>query len=320
MDGLIGKRSGKVLPKDYEDAEYLRRLEPVVVQLDEDLPDAGFDAKKLATLVCQLMQFQEDTLGKESNFKRQPKLPASLLRDFSPRGALYVIAAKCDDIMAARDLRRIDWPNPAKRKENMEILIGITKELEAEGLLRLPVVGLESGLGQELSGRLGEAVRKMGGTVVDNPDDPRVTYRICVPPPGVSDAGRGKPQQMRTLEVRGDMALVHWTQLPDSYDEWVLARHAPPERPQQPEGAKLWRVYPRWIKDSEVYNEWMNPADYEADPPAAAPSPPQPPPPVAVAVPPQLTPAAAPLPPQQAPLSLQQQTQQQPQVPQLQPQ
>jgi hypothetical protein len=26
---------------------------------------AGFDAKKLATLVCQLMQFQEDTLGRE---------------------------------------------------------------------------------------------------------------------------------------------------------------------------------------------------------------------------------------------------------------
>ena len=26
---------------------------------------AGFDAKKLAQLICQLMQFQEDTLGRE---------------------------------------------------------------------------------------------------------------------------------------------------------------------------------------------------------------------------------------------------------------
>ena len=53
----------------------------------------------------------------QSNFKRQPKIPAQLLRDFAPKGALYCIAAKCDDIMAARDLRRIEWANPNKRKE-----------------------------------------------------------------------------------------------------------------------------------------------------------------------------------------------------------
>ncbi len=41
----------------------------------------------------------------------------ALLRDLAPKGAVYVIAAKCDDIMAARDLSKIDWPNPAKRKE-----------------------------------------------------------------------------------------------------------------------------------------------------------------------------------------------------------
>ena len=51
----------------------------------------------------------------------------------------------------------------------MEILIGITKELEEEGLLQHPVVGLEAGLGQDLSGKLAEAVRKMGGSVADNP-------------------------------------------------------------------------------------------------------------------------------------------------------
>lgn len=53
----------------------------------------------------------------QSNFKRQPKLPMALLRDLAPKGAVYVVAAKCDDIMAARDLSKIDWPNPAKRKE-----------------------------------------------------------------------------------------------------------------------------------------------------------------------------------------------------------
>ncbi len=33
----------------------------------------------------------------------------------------------------------------------------------------------------------------------------------------------------------------------------------PPARP--PRGP--WHVYARWLTDSERYNEWMNPADYE---------------------------------------------------------
>lgn len=53
----------------------------------------------------------------------------------------------------------------------MEILIGITRELEAEGLLRHPVVGLEPALGPELCGRLGEVVRKMGGSVAAAPGE-----------------------------------------------------------------------------------------------------------------------------------------------------
>ncbi len=39
------------------------------------------------------------------------------------------------------------------------------------------------------------------------------------------------------------MALVHWTQLPDSYDEWVLARVAPaPREPPADEKTRVWRV------------------------------------------------------------------------------
>lgn len=58
----------------------------------------------------------------------------------------------------------------------MEILIGITKELESEGMLRHPMVWLEPGLGPELAGKLGEAVRKMGGTVADHPGEQRLEF------------------------------------------------------------------------------------------------------------------------------------------------
>lgn len=87
------------------------------------------------------------------------------------------------------------------------------------------------------------------------------------------------------------------------------------------------QVYPRWVKDSEVYNEWMNPADYEADPPplqpvmaqpaaaAAAPAPAaaaSTPPPAAASTPPPV--------PMQQPQQQQQQVLQPPGLPGQQPQ
>ena len=53
--------------------------------------------------------------------------------------------------------------------QNMEILIGITRELDARGLLAHPVVFLEPSLGQDQAAKLGEVVKRMGGQVADTP-------------------------------------------------------------------------------------------------------------------------------------------------------
>ena len=42
---------------------FLQQLEPVVEQLHEELPQAGYDRRALGMLIGQLMQFQEDALG-----------------------------------------------------------------------------------------------------------------------------------------------------------------------------------------------------------------------------------------------------------------
>jgi hypothetical protein len=67
------------------------------------------------------------------------------------------------------------------------------------------------------------------------------------------------------LQVKGGDARVHWLYLPDSYDEWIpaAAAPAPGAEPQRKPPRGPWRVYVRWLTDSERYNEWMNPADYE---------------------------------------------------------
>lgn len=42
---------------------FLQQLDPVVEQLREELPQAGYDRRALGILIGQLMQFQEDALG-----------------------------------------------------------------------------------------------------------------------------------------------------------------------------------------------------------------------------------------------------------------
>lgn len=42
---------------------FLQQLDPVVEQLREELPQAGYDRRSLGQLIGQLMQFQEDALG-----------------------------------------------------------------------------------------------------------------------------------------------------------------------------------------------------------------------------------------------------------------
>jgi SWI/SNF related-matrix-associated actin-dependent regulator of chromatin subfamily C len=84
---------------------------------------------------------------------------------------------------------------------------------------------------------------------------------LCVP--------EGEPSaQMRTLAANGPRARVHWRFLPPSYAEWLPAKSAPPpgaERSEPIDGKLPWRVTVRWALDSEQYNEWMHPQDYEAD-------------------------------------------------------
>jgi hypothetical protein len=88
------------------------------------------------------------------------------------------------------------------------------------------------------------------------------------PLPACPGEGSGAPTTWHPalrLQVKGGDARVHWLYLPDSYDEWIpaAAAPAPGAEPQRKPPRSPWRVYVRWLTDSERYNEWMNPADYE---------------------------------------------------------
>lgn len=49
---------------------FLEQLDPVIEQLREELPQAGYDRRSLGMLIGQLMQFQEDALGVNVSYLR----------------------------------------------------------------------------------------------------------------------------------------------------------------------------------------------------------------------------------------------------------
>lgn len=137
-----------------------------------------------------------------------------------------------------------------------------------DGFIQQPKVHVSRLNGATDSLRLSHIVTKLGGDTVSDEDAPGVTH-IVVPfgPAGDPDDGQ---TYLRAQERQGGLVRVHWWYLPDSYDEWIPAMSAPEElQPDRPRRGP-WRVYARWILDSEKHNEWMNPVDYETEEAATA--------------------------------------------------
>ncbi|KAL4857267.1 SWI/SNF complex subunit [Chlorella vulgaris] len=256
----VGKRNGNVQHELVTSEEHLKQLEPLLARLNERATGPKFDRKNLAALLAGLQQFMEDALGVNALYKQFMRLPAHLLRDYSPDGPLFIIGAACADFMLARNLKRIDWIAPNFRTQYVELFGRIRSELLRSGYVRTPLVYVHPSNGAAVS-KLQETVRSLKAEVAQSAGG-SVTH-VLYPFGAAGDPDDGQ-HRARTLEVKGASARVHWLYLPDSYDEWVPATATagvadPPHRP--PRGP--WHVYARWLTDSEKYNEWMNPADYE---------------------------------------------------------
>ncbi|PRW57272.1 SWI SNF complex [Chlorella sorokiniana] len=252
----VGQRNGHAKP-ELSAEPYVSALEGMVQRLAER--GHKYDKRSLAQLIGGLAQFMEDALGVNALYKPFTRLPARLLYDTSVDGPLAIIAAACSEHVKTRNLKRIEWLAPQMRKENMELFGRIRAELLRSGYVRTPVVYVHPANGPAVP-KLQEAVRSLKGDLAQS--ESGATHVVHPMAEGVSldDSQR----YARLLEVQGSQAKVHWWYLPDSYDEWVPAAATPgaAEALRRPPRGP-WHVYARWLSDSEKYNEWMNPVDYE---------------------------------------------------------
>ncbi|XP_065839082.1 SWI/SNF complex subunit SMARCC2-like [Oscarella lobularis] len=212
--------------------------------------------KALATLACQLMQFQEDSLGKGATSPPMTRIPAKLFADYAPGGALCQALAIAYRTKAEQSWRRFDFQSPSRVDKNVEMMAVVEQTLVEQNFLTFPVIYIRDDVDKLESARLTDIAQSHKATITSDPK--QATHIIHPAPPPLPDE-----EWLRPLLKKDKQVLVHWWYYPDSYDSWVSASEVDEDPEPPPEFNKQWEVNARWLLDLEIYNEWMNEEDYE---------------------------------------------------------
>ncbi|XP_070535822.1 LOW QUALITY PROTEIN: SWI/SNF complex subunit SMARCC2-like [Ptychodera flava] len=212
--------------------------------------------KSLASLVAQLVQFQEDNFGRHVSKPALTRLPMKCFMDFKPGGGLCHTLSAVYKFKSDQGWRRFDFQSPSRMDRNVEMFMNIEKTLVQNKCLSMPNVYIRPDIDTKLATKLKDIVTRHRGTVTD---DPEAASHVVYPPP----AQAIEEDWLRPLVQRDRTTLVHWWYYPDSYDTWVLSS----EMDQEPETSiphqGMWEVNAKWLLDLDEFNEWMNEEDYE---------------------------------------------------------
>ncbi|XP_069673998.1 SWI/SNF complex subunit SMARCC2 isoform X2 [Periplaneta americana] len=214
-------------------------------------------SKGLAALVIQLIQFQEDNLGKNVSKPPLTRLPMRCFLDFKPGGALCHILATIYKFKSDQGWRRFDFQSPSRMDRNVEMFMNVEKVLIQNKCLTMPVVFVRSEVEKSMQAKVKDIIKRHQGSVTDNEDE---ATHIIYPPCDPLDEEYARPTMKRDR-----MVLLHWYYFPDSHDTWTNMELPvdPPDSPASHTGP--WRVAAMWVLDLDQYNEWMTEEDYEVD-------------------------------------------------------
>ncbi|XP_065344362.1 SWI/SNF complex subunit SMARCC2 isoform X3 [Cloeon dipterum] len=261
MLAFAPKKDGGPNTKYFESPETLTQLDGVrswlMKNCKKHVQTEPPSNKSLSSLIIQLIQFQEDNLGKNSTKPPMTRLPARCFLDFKPGGALCHIFAAAFKFRTDQGWRRFDFQSPSRLERNLELFASMEKTLVQNKCIILPVVFLRPDLDKATQSKIRETVKRHQGTITENEDQAtHIVYPACDPL---------DEEYARPLFHRDRMVLLHWYYFPDSYDSWVSAELPvePPDSPQSKSGP--WRVNASWINELDEYNEWLTEEDYEVD-------------------------------------------------------
>jgi SWIRM-associated domain at the N-terminal/SWIRM domain/SWIRM-associated region 1/Myb-like DNA-binding domain/Zinc finger, ZZ type len=264
----VRAKSAFISLPEYEEPKMMSRFGPIcdsMQQKSED--DLGFNSvdvtqRVLSTLTGQLRLFIETVLGRNSEKTRRPitKIPHKLFSDYRPDGALEVILSTCLRFKASSGLRRLDFSSGDKLTLYLDMLRLIEKNLTRAKLLPAVKVFISQMVPAEGHPRLRSLMQGRGAMVSSAQ---QATHILYPDPEGTTPAETDGTDYCRTLEFAHAHALVHWWYYPDSYDSWIPRSDVQGDPEPDAEHRGPWHVQMRWLHDTDLFNEWMNEADYE---------------------------------------------------------
>ncbi|CAH2054423.1 unnamed protein product, partial [Iphiclides podalirius] len=214
----------------------------------------------LAQLVVQLIQYQENKLGKNASDPPFLRLPMKVFMDLKPGGSLCTVLATMFRFKSEQRWRKFDFQNPSRKDLNVQMMMEIESALLGAEIIRTPCVFIRPDVDKATANKVKDIVSNHQGEICEDEED--ATHIIY---PTVDPL---EEEYARPVFRRGNSVLVHWYYLPDSHDTWAQA-DLPVEVPEsvswdctRPE---VWRVTATWALDLPQYNEWMNEEDYEVD-------------------------------------------------------
>ncbi|XP_015182603.1 PREDICTED: SWI/SNF complex subunit SMARCC2 isoform X4 [Polistes dominula] len=267
MLALGPKKDGGPNAKFFESPEILAQLDGVKQWLLKNckkyVQTDPLTNKSLATLVVQLLQFQEDNLGKNVTKPPMTRVPMKCFLDFKPGGGLCHILSTAYRFKQEQGWRRFDFPvgkSGSRMDRIVEMLMAAERALTQNRCLTIPSVFVRADVDKPTATKVKEAVRRHQGTVVENEAD---ATHIIFPSVDPMEEECARPCMRRERSV-----LLHWYYFPDSYDSWTTL-----DLPWEfPEGTlnitstrSVYKVSATWALDLDLYNEWMNEEDYEVD-------------------------------------------------------
>ncbi|KAG0169687.1 hypothetical protein DFQ28_009230 [Apophysomyces sp. BC1034] len=257
----------------YEQPSTISHFDAILENLRNDLvaegTDATFTAPELAHFTARFQQFQQNVLGyaasqtaRLNNQEIPPRIPASLFQvdELSPSSSLYVILLAAYSFQSDRDISDWQFDFPEERDIYIELVRYVFLRLVEAGLYHPPCVAFREDMTLEEKDELVPMIKMLGGQITE--DIAQATH-IIYSDKLYKDNQRG--HAMSIIKRKNRKALVHYQGLPSSYDTWMDESECKgyPERNDGGLQQSPWHVKAGWVKDSYLYNEWEDPADYD---------------------------------------------------------
>ncbi|CAH0760566.1 unnamed protein product [Diatraea saccharalis] len=214
----------------------------------------------LAQLVIQLIQYQENKLGKNASDPPFLRLPMKVFMDMKAGGSLCTVLATMFRFKSEQRWRKFDFQNPSRKDLNVQMMMEIESALVSSEYIKTPCVYIRPEVDKTTANKVKDIVGHHQGDICEDEED--ATHIIY---PTVDPL---EEEYARPVFRRGNSVLVHWYYLPDSHDTWAQA-DLPVDVPETVNWdcnrSEPWRVSASWVLDLPQYNEWMNEEDYELD-------------------------------------------------------